>query len=373
MFFPIFKRFFILSAEATSVDSSVTSFEIFANSLNSAMTKSTDNVVIALIAVIVIVVTVVIYEIYSTHKLKQKIMLVAWQKFDNGIKHLQLSKEDTDLLKEIAGISLLQEPYTIIKFPYVFEKSVEKYYKIKKIETMSEEKLSGIRNLRRILNFLPLSKEAAFTSTRQFKEGERCFVKIPNAEIKGVCFVLSIKENYWVIDHPESAPQIPEGTLLFINITRPGDAEYTFNARVLKDLNDELYLEHVIKLNRAQQRNWVRMDVDIPVEVTKMEDEHMGDIFTAKIIDMSGGGLGIALPTKLSNSTKLLLDFTIPGHEPINALIVKIVRVAGPYYKDSTKIIHSVVFEGEVRSIQEQIIQYIFEKQRQTTLTKQNS
>jgi c-di-GMP-binding flagellar brake protein YcgR len=123
-------------------------------------------------------------------------------------------------------------------------------------------------------------------------------------------------------------------------------------------------------LSRAQQRNWVRIDVSVPVEVTQKTSRGIGDIFEGRIIDMSGGGFGMALPAKLSNGDVLLLNFELPGQGVISDLPVKVVRVAGKYNNDPSKIVHSVAFDGEVRLIQEQIIQYVFEKQRQNSQIK---
>jgi c-di-GMP-binding flagellar brake protein YcgR len=140
--------------------------------------------------------------------------------------------------------------------------------------------------------------------------------------------------------------------------------------QVLKDGKDKLVLSHTDNLSRTQQRNWVRIDVSIPVEVTQLEEGGIGDIFSAKIIDMSGGGFGMALPAKLPNGTKLLLNFELPGQGPVNDLPVKVVRVAGPLGRDASKIVHSVAFEGDLPLIQEQIIHYVFEKQRQDAMVK---
>jgi c-di-GMP-binding flagellar brake protein YcgR len=155
-----------------------------------------------------------------------------------------------------------------------------------------------------------------------------------------------------------------------MNLTRPGDAEYTFKVQVKRDSGSRLDLSHTSQLNRTQQRNWVRIDVSIPVEVTVLEHNSIGDIFMGKIIDMSGGGLGMALPIKLLNNSTLTLNLELPGHGFIDNLRVKVVRVAGQYNNDPSKTIHSVAFEETDTSVQEQIIQYVFEKQRQDSLMK---
>jgi len=361
---------------AASVPDSINKFDEFARSIRQTLNKNdTDIIIIMLIVVIILVVSVVLFEIHRLNKFRQEFMSLAWGKFDSYARSLKLNSANIYLLKEIVQEVGLQDPNSIMKSPNVFEKTLEKYYASKKIEDIDEKKLTNIRTLRRALGFLPLSKEIAFISTRQFDHGEKCMVQIPESGpviSKGMSAVLFTKEKNWSIERLENSPKVTDGTWIRMNLTRPGDAEYTFRVQVLKDTGEELVLSHAEKLNRAQQRNWVRIDVSIPVEVIyKVTDDVVGDIFNGKIIDMSGGGLGMALPTKLTVGAKLKLSFELPGHGPINDLLVKVVRVAGQH-NNSTETIHSVAFEGDVHLIQEQIIQYVFEKQRQDILTRLN-
>ncbi|MCL1966617.1 MAG: PilZ domain-containing protein, partial [Fibromonadales bacterium] len=276
-------------------------------------------------------------------------------------------------LKEIVQEVGLQDPNSILRSPNVFEKTVEKFYASRNLESLDDKKLTAIRNLRRALGFLPLSKEIAFISTRQFDRDEKCLVQIPESgptTNKGMSTVLFTKERNWGINRLDG-PIVSAGTWIRMNLTRPGDAEYSFRVQVLKDADGELLLSHAERLNRAQQRNWVRIDVSIPVDVIyKPSDDVVGDVFSGKIIDMSGGGFGMALPTKLTVGAKLKLSFELPGQGPINDLPVKVVRVAGQHNNNSAETIHSVAFEGDVHLVQEQIIQYVFEKQRQDIKTR---
>jgi hypothetical protein len=356
---------------ATSEPDSINRFDEFSKSLKHSVDKnySIEATIMLLTAIIILVISVVLYEIRRSNKSRQEFMALAWGKFDNYARYLKLSWDNISILKEIVQEVGLQDPNSIMKSPNVFEKSLEKFYVSKKIETIEDKKLANIRNLRQVLGFLPLSKEIAFTSTRQFDNGEKCLVQIPEKDSvthKGMSSVLFTKERNWVIARLDG-PKVSIGTWAHISLTRPGDAEYTFRAQVFNDLNGELVLSHAERLNRAQQRNWVRIDVSIPVEVI---DNHVGDVFSGKIIDMSGGGFGMALPAKLAIGAKLKLGFELPGQGPINDLAVKVVRVAGQYNNNLTETVHSVAFEGDVHLVQEQIIQYVFEKQRQDTLTR---
>ncbi|MDR2580338.1 MAG: PilZ domain-containing protein [Fibromonadaceae bacterium] len=366
----------ILQSQGSNSMDSVLKFDKFSQSLHQGFSKnfSIETILIFVFLVIILVISLVLYEIHRSNKARLKLLNLAWQRFNEHVGRLKLNSSSISLLSDIAGKANLQDPYSIVKSPHVFESSLENFYESEKISSMSNETLASIRELRKVLEFLPLSREIAFTSTRQFEVGEKCFVLVPDSgppSHKGLCAILSIEEKKWSIEHPEGS-LIPVGTWAKMNLTRGGDAEYSFKSQVLSSSDGQLVLSHACKLNRAQQRNWVRVDVNIPVEVIQVADDRIGDMFYGTIVDMSGGGFGMALPAKLSNGTTLKLNFELPGQGPIADLAVKVVRVAGSFKNDPSKIIHSVAFDGDVVKVQEQVTQYVFEKQRQDAKIKQN-
>jgi len=379
MYFDLQKFFFLqLSLKDKPVvqpqrtSDTLSAYEQFAESIRNAMSQnlSTETICALVSIFLLFIFSVVIYEIYRSNKVKQGLQDLAWKKFDARVESLKLNQVSINLLKKIFEDSGLQDPISIIKSPHVFEKSLEAYYENKKIDSMSNSKLASIRELRKKLGFSPLSKDLAFISTRQFEVDEKCIVQIPESgpsTHKGICLIKNVEERNWSIASL-SGPKVPEKTWIFINLIRAGDAEYTFRAQVIKNADGEIVLAHTNKLSRAQQRNWVRIDVSIPVEVTQILNKGIGDIFSGKIIDMSGGGFGMILPVKLQNNSRLLLNFELPGHGMINDLSVKVLRVSGPFNKDPLRIVHSVAFDSDVHLIQEQIIQYVFEKQRQNSM-----
>jgi len=362
------KLFLLAQVRPAAVDT-LTPYQMFAESVRNAITNFSIWTIIAFLTLIIgLILLIVLYEIYRSKKIKEDLRNLAWKKFDARAEFLKLNQGAIDLLKRIIEESGLQDPSTILKSPHVFEKSIGAYYDSKKLKNIPDSSLEKIRDLRRMLCFLPLSKEIAITSTRQFEVGEKCAVQIPesgpNAQ-KGMCLIEDINERYWSITNLRGPPAAAK-TWVLVNFVRSGDAEYVFRAQVVKEADGNIILNHTNKLNRAQQRNWVRIDVSIPVEVTQIIGNGIGDIFSGKIIDMSGGGFGMALPVKLQKNTRLLLNFELPGHGIISDLPAKVVRVAGKYNNDPLRTVHSVAFDSDVHLVQEQIIQYVFEKQRQS-------
>jgi len=345
--------------------------ELFSKSLGNVINNkqlSTESILTMIFVIIILIALLAVYKAYRSNKSRQKLIYQACERFNEQSGSLKLSSEDIRILIDIAKKSDLKDPALIVKSPYVFEKSLENFYESKK--PVSNEALKNIRNLRRALGFLPLPREIAFNSTRQFSDGDKCEVVIPDEgkpSHKGVCIILRVEENEWSIDRP-IGPPVPSGASIKIDFTRPGDAKYSLKTQVIKDSGDELFLRHSNILDRTQQRNWVRVKVNIVATVTEIESSHAGEVLTGEIIDMSGGGFGIiSLPSTLQNGSRLSISFDLPGHGLVN-VAVKVVRLAGHFGNDPSKIIHGVAFEGDIGKVKEQIMKYVNEKQRQDNI-----
>ena len=346
--------------------------ETFGLSINNAMNKHfpPELIFLAIAGALLLIVAAILFETYRSKKIKQEMQALAMAKFDFHAEKLNLRLSSAAILKKIIQKSGLQDPSSILKFSYVFESSLEKYYEREKIDSISKETLMQISALRKALGFSPLPRGIAVTSTRQFCNGDECLIQIPEKSPpadKGICHVLDSDEEHWSVSCPEGL-EIQAGARVFMSFIRHGDAEYTFRTQVLDNSNEELILKHTIDLNRTQQRNWLRVHVNLPVKATLMEKDHIGDILTGKIVDMSGGGMGIILPVSLPYNSMLLLNFEIPKRGVIVDLLVKVVRVSEPINENPLKIMHSVAFTGGNDSPHEKIIQFVFEKQREDIL-----
>ena len=355
----------------------ISAIEQFSASLGQAVNNkelSTDAIFMIIFTIIILIALFIVYKARRSNKSSQKLMRLACEKFNEQAGSLKLNSDDISFLTDIAKSSKLKDPSFIVKSAHIFEKALENFYERKKIMA-SNEALAHVRNLRRALGFLPLPREIAFTSTRQFIDGDKCTVQIPDdgkPSHKGVCIILNVGENEWSIDHP-LGPPVHTGASIRIDLTRPGDAKYSLKTQVTRDSGDGLFLSHSNKLDRAQQRNWVRVKVNIVAVITEIESDRAGEVFSGEIIDMSGGGFGIiALPATLKNGSKLSISFDLPGCGPVT-VAVKVVRLAGHFGNDPSKFVHGVAFEGDIGKVKEQIMQYVNEKQRQDNLIARRS
>jgi len=341
-----------------------------------AMSKyfTRETILMLLAIIILLVAAVALYEARRSKKIKKELLALALAKFDFQAEKLDLRLSNAAVLKKIVQKSGLQDPCSILKFSHVFESSLEKYYESEKIDSIPDETLAQIGALRKELGFSPLPKGVALTSTRQFSSGDKCTIKIPenDEQIPGICYVIGSDERQWHITRPHGWPPLQPGTWVRMNLTKPGDAEYNFRAQVLKDSDGEFFLRHTSELNRSQLRNWLRIDVNIPVEAVQQEEGRTGSFLSGKIIDISGGGLRIALPARLPKGASLLLNFELPGQGQITNLRAKVVRVARPFDEDPSKILYSAAFADELDSGgHEKIMKYVFEKQREDLSLRQ--
>ena len=348
--------------------------ETFGQSISSAFSKyyTTEVILSLLLFIVLLVIALILYENHRLNKARRELRALDMAKFDAQIEKLGLDESGAAILKEIALRSELQDPGSIIKFSHVFEDSLEKYYEHEKIGSIPDETLAQISSLRKTLGFSPLPEGIAITTTRQFRIGDKCTIQIPENDQpahNATCQVLDTDERQWSITRPEG-PEFEAGTWMHMNMIRPGDAEYAFRTQVLKDSNEELVLYHTNKLNRTQQRNWLRIAVDIPVKAIQVGKFSTDGALSGKIIDMSGGGLGMVLPDTLPDDSMLSLSFTLPGHGQITDLFVKVIRISGQFGGPPPGFVHSVAFAGEVDLVNEKIMQYIFEQQRQNLSTK---
>ena len=344
--------------------------ETFGRSINDALTKhfTVEIIFLLILAVLLLIVAAVLFEVFRSSKIKQELQDLAMAKFDFNAEKLNLRLSSAAILKKIAQKSGLEDPSSILKFSYVFESSLEKYYESEKIESISNDILVQISALRKILGFSPLPRGISITSTRQFSSGDECIMQIKEhnhvtSQVM-ICQIFNSEERYWTVTRPPEISVKP-GMWVHMSLTRDGDAEYTFTTQILRCSNEELVLAHTNKINRVQQRNWLRVNVDIPVKATLLDASRMGDILSGKIIDLSGGGLGVMLPARLSSNSMILLNFELPGRGQIADFPVKVVRVAAQSDGNSSKTAHSVTFTGERDSVNEKIIQYVFEKHRE--------
>lgn len=116
---------------------------------------------------------------------------------------------------------------------------------------------------------------------------------------------------------------------------------------------------------RIQLREYVRVKVFLDVEwsLAGQEDVHKGII-----VDLSGGGAGIVTDVLLEEDTALVLRFDLPLKNKTVKMEVKAVVRRNQEMPDGGKYLLGVAFQDISERDRDQIIEYVFQKQREQLL-----
>lgn len=318
---------------------------------------------------VLLVLLIVWFEIRKSHYRRYARDSLSWEKFREKAERLRLTSPEIEFLSEIIQESGKNQPDAVLNSATLFEKVLETYYESRGLDRVSDVQFAMVRMLRERLGYNNLSNDVPYVSSRQFHLHARApALLLDDSDHKWMASITSVSEKEWAITRPEG-PNVPAGTRLQVNITRPGDAEYKVRTQVLQDTQNELRLVHTRDLVRNQLRNWVRIDVDLPVRALRVMPgdglDRVEEMMLGRIRDLSGGGVSLTLSSRLPMGALLDLEFELPSYGAFKKLRVKIVRVQESFRGDDSKILHSACFEGDFKAAQERIILYVFEKQRQ--------
>lgn len=112
---------------------------------------------------------------------------------------------------------------------------------------------------------------------------------------------------------------------------------------------------------KVQQRNYVRLDVMLPVTVYVPDAQGREKSLRAVTKDLSGGGALVVLRERLTEGVKCFLVLEVPDSEPVRTA-GEIVRIDQPQ-ADSKVYWTAVKFIGLPESDRDAIIRFIFKKQ----------
>lgn len=148
------------------------------------------------------------------------------------------------------------------------------------------------------------------------------------------------------------------------------DSSYHFETQVIGETKEkiELYrIGHPEHITRVQQRMHVRMPVILDTEYAlaeeQVEKEKSPSFTRATAVDLSGGGMKLALRRRIPENTMLLLRFTLPLQSKpekleLEARVIRCVRV-----DQKRDLYHlGLKFENINHRQQDIIVRFIFQK-----------
>lgn len=296
---------------------------------------------------------------------------------------LGLSMEEREKLTELLSYQNVMEPHTIFQSLPLFEQAVEAEVNrllkngLQPHADSPEEKV--LSALRKKLGFSHLSLEHPLVSTRNIsvgqtgsifgKEGNRpLFNKV--SVVDNNSFFFTIQYNVEKEDHYRIGPQ---AALRFV-FARQSDGLYGALLRVANAKEPgTIDFFHTTDLRRNQLRQHVRIETNLPLRFrllsTKDPDKseiQRGHLVTARMSDISGGGLSFLYEQSLRLGDLISISFDLPG-KPFAGITGKIVHLSLREGKGVQWIRHHIQFVSVEQRKREAIIKYVFEKERQAS------
>jgi|GEM_PF-6002642 len=133
----------------------------------------------------------------------------------------------------------------------------------------------------------------------------------------------------------------------------------------------EIYLAKPEDIHREQRRQYVRVPVSLPIRIETYA-HGAAKLYDLEMRDLSGGGLSILLPPKISLSVgeDLRARFTLPNRNIFIDVKCQVVRISDR--NEFNYAVASAQFIDITEVIRQKIIQYTFVRQRELLILKQD-
>lgn len=324
---------------------------------------SVEMVFLALFVATLFLVLVVLIEISRNNRRREVGTMFASDKFDEKVARFHLTEIEREMLERLVRLSSFSNKDSVLNSPLLFEEAVNDVYKLNHgVENISPVDCDTIGDLRKKLGHLDNAPKFSYVSTRQFVPGMD--VTLIPSERNGESFhrkILSLNERCWCVSLEDLKYSDRLVRKIGVRFNIPGEAVYSTKVRVL-GANDSgnLVLKHSTKIHKEQLRRWIRLAVRFPVHLEIGEKGMDGFL-----VDLSAGGILLALPEALDENALVRIRFLLPGFGE-ESLEVRILRVLHKGEMDAKTggIDHSASFIGDFGETQEHVLQYIFQERR---------
>ncbi len=344
--------------------------QVTAGAMSKSFTENINPTIIIIVAIVAVLLVAffVLWEIKKVDAQKQLKAEVSWNKFYTLVKEKELPENKITLIKKMITMGDVKSADSILFSPVVFENIVENYYQ--KLEKMSASQSAPvyelIHEIRNDLGYSRLPLETPYVSTRQLKVSTSIMLQEDEMKQTNSSNIDDNKEQYWKIGNNFGRP-LTTGTIIRASFTRNGDGEYNIITKVVSSTANDITLEHSRQISRKQQRNWVRVDVNLPLMVVATIEYEDGQKVTEKvrgrIRNISGGGASVRLPIRAPAESTIYMNFDLSGVK-FNKIEGLIIRVGDKPEGTDDTFQHSLKFIDLETHLQEKIVRYVFEVQR---------
>lgn len=297
--------------------------------------------------------------------------------FVEYITKSELNREEENRLNELLKYTNTSNPHVIFQSASLYEQcldqAVQKFLSGSGEDLDDEEKV--LSSLRKKMGYSYLPLEHPLHSTRNIETGQKLSVfpeKDKKVLIRRAVMVLN-KEFFFRIQYdPEKEETVRffPGQTVRLAFARRSDGVYGIAVKIIRIKGSTVDFYHTMELKRNQLRQFVRVDVNLPLKfrIIKTENEESKKqawkFNEGKIVDISGGGLSFLFSRPLVPGDIVSFKFQLTTAH-FSGIDAKILRVSIQESKTATYYKHHVQFINIEQKLREKIVKYIFEKQRQ--------
>jgi c-di-GMP-binding flagellar brake protein YcgR len=338
-----------------------------------------------IIALFIIVIALVIlgflfFYFRSKSKLLKDERELSNRLFREYVAKAELTSNEIIKLKQISSQGDLTDLSVIFQSIAVFEVCIEREIDRLKSKNFSSKEISDecivLSNIRKKLGYNYLPFEHPIVSTRNIEIGQKVSIVLAGNKISSLhaMVIMNPEQSLRIqIEHGQNdLPAFYPGQQVAIAFARQGDGLYAIELKVLSFDTETLVIElqHTREMKRNQLRQFVRIEVNLPMKVRILqavseEDKTLvGKQFEAKMVDISGGGLSFILNRPLVPGQLVCMNFML-STASFNGQTGKVLKVSLIDVKSATTYRHHVTFLEIDTPSREKIIKFVFEKQRQ--------
>lgn len=319
------------------------------------------------------------FEILKASLRKKEKVQTGWQYFSDLAEQKGLDAQEVEHLRGMVEDGEVGSADMVFDSAFIYEDALEAYLAQNAARFGKDETAYAVlRRLRRKLGFHQLAVEVPVVSTRQFEEGLPAQLTLEGDKaIRGKVSEVNERHWYMLLEEGESTRllmgALRAGDSHLVSLFRPGDGEYGLMPKVasLRVSTATICFEHSRELERRQQRSWVRVEVNIPCRATVQAAGEtgaeasfaVGQVLEGRLLDISGGGACARFSFPLPQGCRLLLNFDLPG-TPFRGVRTEIMRLSALVRGGREVFEHNLKFLDLDTPLQERIVRYVFEKQR---------
>jgi c-di-GMP-binding flagellar brake protein YcgR len=301
--------------------------------------------------------------------------------FAESAERCKLDGTEIEALTRILRHEASAPPQAVFQSVSLFERCIhaEVEHILQTVTAAEERDEMGevLATVRKKLGYAILPLEHPLVSTRNLPLGQvgAVFGRSHRTPLLQRVVVMANNEYVFRVQYDpqnEDPVQFAPGNTVKLAFARQNDGFYGITVAVAEsDGSGTLVFAHTLELKRNQLRQFVRVEVNAPVRFRLLKtlnpdksEVPRGQAMEAKIGDVSGGGLSFLHAASLRPGDIVSLSFSLAPHS-FSGIGGKVLRVSLQEGKTQTLYRHHVEFTNLEQKYREQIVKYVFERQRQ--------